>query len=249
MRAMSDRRAPGRPSAASLANRSAIDADNIRAAALRLFAQFGYRSTTMADIGAALGIRGPSLYKHVGSKQDLLVQIMVGTMNALIEHQHTARMAGGDITTQLRRMVEAHVRFHARNSEQAFVGNREIGNLEQPHRDHVISLRAKYERGLRDAIAEGIDAGVLSTPDPRLASYAVLDMGIGVATWFRPDGPRTADQVAYAYADFALAIFGAVEPGGAPGPTDRRVPAHRGDGPGHRRGRASSTGRGRRRAR
>jgi len=162
----------------------------------------------MADIGAALGIRGPSLYKHVGSKQDLLVQIMVGTMNALIEDQHTARKAGGDISTQLRRMVEAHVRFHALNSEQAFVGNREIGNLEQPHRDRVLALRAQYERGLRDAVAEGIDAGVFTTPDPRLASYAVLDMGIGVATWFNSAGPRTADQVAYAYAEFALSIFG-----------------------------------------
>jgi AcrR family transcriptional regulator len=214
MRAMSERRAPGRPSAATLARRLVIDPDTIRAAALRLFAQLGYRSTTMADIGAALGVRGPSLYKHVGSKQDLLVQIMVGTMNALIDDQHTARSAGGDITTQLRRMVEAHVRFHALNSEQAFVGNREIGNLEQPHRDRVLALRAQYERGLRDTVAEGIAAGVLTTPDPRLSSYAVLDMGIGVATWFRPNGPRTADQVAYAYADFALAIFGAVGAGG-----------------------------------
>src|SRR5579859_4323895 len=205
---MSVRRAPGRPPAAVLGSRSAVDLDRIRAAALRLFAQSGYRSTTMADIGAALGIRGPSLYKHVGSKQDLLVQIMVGTMNALIEDQHTARKAGGDISTQLRRMVEAHVRFHALNSEQAFVGNREIGNLEQPHRDRVLALRAQYERGLRDAVAEGIDAGVFTTPNPRLASYAVLDMGIGVATWFNSAGPRTADQVAYAYAEFALSIFG-----------------------------------------
>src|SRR5690348_1098810 len=100
---MSDRRAPGRPSATTLASRTLVDGDAIRAAALRLFAQSGYRSTTMADIGAALGIRGPSLYKHVGSKQDLLVQIMVGTMNALIDDQHTARKAGGDVRTQLRR--------------------------------------------------------------------------------------------------------------------------------------------------
>jgi AcrR family transcriptional regulator len=216
---MPDRRVPGRPSATVLASRPTIDPDGIRGAALRLFAQFGYRSTTMADIGAALGIRGPSLYKHVGSKQDLLVQIMVGTMNALIEDQYTARTAGGDITTQLRRMVEAHVRFHALNSEQAFVGNREIGNLEQPHLDRVLALRALYERGLRDAVAEGIDTGALTTADPRLASYAVLDMGIGVATWFGPDGPRTADQVAYAYADFALAIFGAVDAGAQRGAT------------------------------
>ncbi len=39
----------------------------IRTAALELFTRLGYEATTMADLGAALGIRGPSLYKHVAS--------------------------------------------------------------------------------------------------------------------------------------------------------------------------------------
>jgi AcrR family transcriptional regulator len=184
-----------------------VDAAAIRAAALELFAAHGYRSTTMADIGAALGIRGPSLYKHVQSKQDLLAEIMMDTMTTLIADQRTARRAGGDVAVQVRRMVEAHVRFHATHREQAFVGNREIGNLQQPHRDKVLRLRRRYEQGLRQAIAEGIRCGAFTVEHPRLASYAVLDMGIGVATWFRADGPHSADQVAYAYADFAIAMF------------------------------------------
>ena len=36
----------------------------------------GYEATTMADIGAAVGIRGPSLYKHVRSKQELLASVI-----------------------------------------------------------------------------------------------------------------------------------------------------------------------------
>ncbi len=53
--------------------RSVIDAESISNAALRLFSDRGYQATTMDDLGAALGIRGPSLYKHVRSKHDLLV--------------------------------------------------------------------------------------------------------------------------------------------------------------------------------
>jgi AcrR family transcriptional regulator len=179
----------------------------IRAAALELFAAHGYRATTMADIGAALGIRGPSLYKHVQSKQDLLAEIMVDTITTLIANQRSARRAGGDIVVQVRRMVEAHVRFHTTHREQAFVGNREIGNLEDPHRDKVLRLRRSYEQGLRQAIAEGIRCAAFTVEHPRLASYAVLDMGIGVATWFSADGPYSADQIAYTYADFAIAMF------------------------------------------
>src|ERR1044072_8997372 len=65
-------------------------AAEIRAAALELFTRLGYEATTMADIGAAVGIRGPSLYKHVASKQDLLAQIVTGTMDALLDVHRAA---------------------------------------------------------------------------------------------------------------------------------------------------------------
>lgn len=161
----------------------------------------------MTDIGAAVGIRGPSLYRHVSSKQDLLVSIMVETMRELIAGQRTAAAAGGDPAQVVRRMVEAHVRFHAANREQAFVGNREIDNLEPPNRECVLELRRRYTDGLRTAIATGRDGAVFKVSSDRLAAYAILDMGIGVATWFRADGPSSVDEVAYAYADYALAML------------------------------------------
>lgn len=186
---------------------SSLDATTVRDAALKLFAERGYRATTMTDIGAAVGIRGPSLYRHVSSKQDLLVSIMVETMRELIAGQRTAAAAGGDPAQVVRRMVEAHVRFHAAHREQAFVGNREIDNLEPPNRECVLRLRRRYADGLRAAIATGRDASVFKVASDRLAAYAILDMGIGVATWFRADGPSSVDEVAYTYADYALAML------------------------------------------
>ena len=60
---------------------------------------------------------------------------------------------------QLRQMVDAHVRYHAAHREQAFVGNHEIGNLKQPHRDQVLRLRRTNERGLRAVIERGYAEG------------------------------------------------------------------------------------------
>jgi AcrR family transcriptional regulator len=184
-----------------------VEVQIISAAALKLFAERGYRATTMADIGAAVGLRGPSLYRHVSSKQVLLGEIMVDTMKALIADQQAARDAGGDATLRLRRMVEAHVCYHAAHREQAFVGNREIDNLEQPYRDQVLGLRQTYELGLRTLIEHGCAVGEFAVSEPRLASYAILDMGIGVATWFRADGPHRAEQVAYTYADYTIRML------------------------------------------
>jgi AcrR family transcriptional regulator len=181
----------------------------VRESALRLFAERGYRLTTMVDIGAALGIRGPSLYKHVASKQELLAEIMTEAMTGLIARQRSAVGAGGPAEVQLRRAVELHVRYHATHREHALVGNREIESLEEPARAQVVELRSTYERGLRAIIEQGCAAGAFSTAHPRLVSYAILDMGMGLASWYRDDGEYDVDTIAYLYANLAAQMAGA----------------------------------------
>ncbi|WP_406339695.1 TetR/AcrR family transcriptional regulator [Streptomyces sp. NBC_00649] len=195
---------PARPGGASPADRRSA----ILQAALQLFAAQGYRSTTMADIGAAVGIRGPSLYKHVASKHELLVEIMIGTMEQLIADNMAAVAGVDDVHEQLRRSVEAHIRYHARHRLEAFVGNREIGSLEQPDQDRVLSRRSAYERRFRELIERGVAEGVFHVQSARIASYSILDMGIGVSSWFHEVGEFSVDQLAYQYGDIALRIVG-----------------------------------------
>jgi hypothetical protein len=57
-----------------------------------------------------------------------------------------------------------------------------------------------------------VAGGVFAVRSARLASYSILDMGIGVATWFHAGGEFSADQVAYQYGDLALRIVGASPP-------------------------------------
>ncbi|MCX4853544.1 TetR/AcrR family transcriptional regulator [Streptomyces canus] len=186
----------------------------IRQAALRLFAEQGYGSTTMADIGAAVGIRGPSLYKHVASKHELLAEIMIGTMEQLIADNIVAVSGTDDVREQLRRSVEAHIRYHARHRLEAFVGNREIGSLDQPDQDRVLGRRSDYERRFRELIEQGAAEGAFHVQSARIASYSILDMGIGVASWFHEGGEFSVDQLAYQYGDIALRIAGARPHGG-----------------------------------
>jgi AcrR family transcriptional regulator len=184
----------------------AARAADIKAAALALFAEHGYQATTMADIGAAIGIRGPSLYKHVGSKQELLAQTMTTTMDALLEIHRAAITGCEDPAERLRRAAEAHVRFHVRHRLEAFVGNREIRSLEEPHRTQVLERRARYERGFRKLIADGVREGRFRVTSVKLTSYAILDLGMGASVWYRENGGLTEDEVVYQYGDFALRL-------------------------------------------
>lgn len=53
--------------------------ETILATAIQLFSQHGYSQVGMEDIGAAVGIAGPSVYNHFSSKADLLI---VGTVRS-----------------------------------------------------------------------------------------------------------------------------------------------------------------------
>ena len=62
---------------------------------------------------------------------------------------------------------------------------------------------------LRRLIETGVRDGVFVVESPRLAAYAILDMGAGVAGWFRPGDAVRQDELAIRYADFALRLVGA----------------------------------------
>lgn len=196
---------------------SADRSEQVRTAALELFAAQGYRATTVDEIGARVGIRGPSVYKHFRSKQELLVDIVVGTTDALLAAQRAAVRSGSDVREQLRLAVEAHVRFHAEHPREAFVAGREVDALPAPDRSDVLRKQAEYERRLRRLVETGVRDGVFAVESSRLAAYAVLDMGAGVAGWFRPGGAVGQDELATRYAEFALRVVGAGRPVRRPG--------------------------------
>jgi hypothetical protein len=65
-------------------------------------------------------------------------------------------------------------------------------------------MRDAYEHRLRSLIEEGCVIGEFSVPSAKLVSYAILEMGRGVAAWFNPDGDLNVDEVAYIYTEIAL---------------------------------------------
>lgn len=181
----------------------------IVAAALQLFAENGYTATTMEDIGRALNLRGPSLYKHVSSKQELLAEIMVRTMAALQRDHRVAVASTDDVVEQLRRAVEAHVRYHARHRLEAFLGNRELRNLDEDNHQRLLEQRKEYERSFRSLVERGIAEDRFTARSVKLTVYGLLDMGVGVAVWFREDGEFSADEIAYHYGDLAMLLLSA----------------------------------------
>ncbi|HVM31118.1 MAG TPA: TetR/AcrR family transcriptional regulator [Candidatus Limnocylindrales bacterium] len=178
----------------------------IEDAASTLFRERGYAATSVRDIAHALNIQGGSLYAHVASKEDVLWSIVSRAADrfnaevAPLAADHSTTLA----TTRLRQMVRAHVEVVTSSQRDAAVFLHEWRFLSPDRRTQMAERRDAYEALFRQAIGEGISAGTFSAVDPRVTATAILTALNGIATWYRPDGPLSAQEIADQYADLFL---------------------------------------------
>lgn len=79
---------PNVPSASGLARR-----DQIRREAARLFAARGFLGVGVDEIGKAVGISGPGLYRHFAGKDAMLADLLVGISERLLDEGAAGRAA------------------------------------------------------------------------------------------------------------------------------------------------------------
>lgn len=187
-------------------------------AACLLFAERGYRGTSMRDIAEVLGVRAPSLYNHVTSKQEILLAIMDKAMDRALFAQGEALDGVTDTSEQLRRATESLVLDFLRFPAEVTVCNTEVRSLEPANRLAIVAKRDRYAARVRQIIERGCREGRFSTPTPEIAAFAVLEMGNSAKSWFRPSGRYPDTFVARAYGEFALRVVGCT--GGGPDGAD-----------------------------
>ncbi|MBW0092013.1 TetR family transcriptional regulator [Pseudonocardia sp. KRD-184] len=188
--------------------RTTVTSAAVLDSALTLFAELGYHGTALSQIAESLEVRTPSLYNHMRGKQGLLLTIVRGTVTGVLDDFAAATDGLTDPGDKLRAAVRAYALRHASHRREAIVVNRDTSSLDEPHRSEMQELRRRHDHALRAIIEEGVTAGRFSVDSPALASFAIREMCVSVARWFRDDGPRTADQVADEYTDFAMRIVG-----------------------------------------
>lgn len=177
-----------------------------------LFADRGYRSTSMKDIAETLGVRAPSLYNHVSSKQEVLFAIMETAMDRALTALDEALAGVEDMTEALRRATESLVLDFLRFPAEVTICNTEVRSLDAAHRVAIVAKRDAYGARVREIIERGCAEGAFTTRSPQLAAFAVLELGNGAKSWFRPGGRYSDLDVAREYGEFALRVVGAPAP-------------------------------------
>ncbi|WIV56221.1 TetR/AcrR family transcriptional regulator [Amycolatopsis nalaikhensis] len=181
--------------------------------AVQCFARTGFHATTTRDITAVVGLSPGSLYVHFPSKEAVLFQIArTGHERAL--EALTSPPDDGDAGLRIRRLVAAHVSWHARHHTVARVCQYELAALEPDHFAEVLALRQRFSAVVHTAVERGVRDGVFDVPDVDRTVRAILSLGVDLVRWYRLDGADSPETLGESYAELAARMLGAASPAG-----------------------------------
>lgn len=121
----------------------------ILAASAELFARRGFHGVGIDDIGAAVGISGPGVYRHFRNKDALLGELLVGVSERLLtgaEDRVRTHLRGPEPSPAgaLRALVRFQVEFALDQPALITVQARDLANLAEADRRQVRQLQRRY---------------------------------------------------------------------------------------------------------
>ena len=114
-----------------------------------------------------------------------------------------------DPAARLEAFSRFHIRFHSERPEEVFIAYMELRSLTPENFELIETRRGQYENALEDILRAGVEAGVFSVPDTKIATLAVIAMLTGVNTWYRAGGRLSLPEVEKIYWDMVRKAVGA----------------------------------------
>jgi AcrR family transcriptional regulator len=182
--------------------------EQILQVAARLFAKHGFHGVSITDLGAAVGISGPGLYRHFPGKEALLAEMLLRISEDLLAGGR-ARSTGAPRDV-LAALVDFQLDFTLREPELIVVQDRDLDNLPEDARRRVRQLQRTYVEIWVDTLRR-IHPG-LSADAARIAAHGTF----GLLNSTPHSGSRgSPDEVAALLRTMALTALDGLGPAGA----------------------------------
>ncbi|ALC23073.1 AcrR family transcriptional regulator [Streptomyces pristinaespiralis] len=113
--------------------------------AARLFAERGFHGVGVDEIGAAVGISGPGLYRHFAGKDAMLAELLVGISERLLDGGRLrVEEAGTGPESVLASLIDGHIDFALDDRPLITLHDRELDRLRDSDRKLVRQLQRQY---------------------------------------------------------------------------------------------------------
>jgi AcrR family transcriptional regulator len=167
----------------------------ILATAAALFRTKGYAQSTTRELAGMIGLKKASLYHYVESKEDLLYEISIESLQQ-IDGDVAAAIAASAPADVLRDLIKAHICSALGNRDHHAVMLSELRSLSQPRQQEVIKARDAYEARVRSVISqEQAENRLRSDISPKYLTLSLLNLLNWTIFWYQPGGAMEPDAL------------------------------------------------------
>jgi AcrR family transcriptional regulator len=124
--------------------RRGLRREEIVTAAAALFARRGFHGVSIGDLGSAVGMSGPGIYRHFPSKEAVLAEMLLGISNRLLDEGSRRVVAAPDAPTALDALLRWHIEFALGQPDLITVQGQELSNVPAPARRQIRRLQRLY---------------------------------------------------------------------------------------------------------
>jgi acetyl esterase len=179
-------------------------------AAVALFRERGYRHTSLADIGEAVGAERASLYYYFSSKEEILNEAVTPIVLRNTAIAEEIRDSAEPAPAKLRRLVIGLLQSFADNYPLLYTYLEEnLSHVTQNRQTWATEMRAvnrRYVAAIEQIIQHGVAAGSLRPiADPQILANGLMGLVSWTHRWYNPDQSSVdAATIGSAYADLLV---------------------------------------------
>lgn len=176
---------------------------DIQKAAAFLFREKGYYSTTLVEVGNAVDLLAPSLYRYFESKEELLRSIMLPCAEVGTELIEEVAGSAKSPTQKLKEAFHVHLRLMDDYYPDMLVvttGDFSALNDDKSITGHLSELWKRYTGAWLSIIESYISENpALSDLNPKIVCFAALGMCNWMYKWYAKDGELSSSEIADQY--------------------------------------------------
>lgn len=171
-----------------------------------VFAEQGYNATTVRKIADAAGMLAGSLYYHFDSKESMLEEILRTFLTELWDGYDSVLSAPLGPRETLEALVTESFREIDRHRSAVAIYQKESKHLvTQTRFEYLVESQQRFEKAWLTTLERGVTDGVFRADlDIRLAYRFVRDTVWVAASWYRPGGGHSPDEIARQYLSMVL---------------------------------------------
>ncbi len=143
-------------------------------AAAKLFRDKGYSATSMRDLAAEVNLKASSLYNHIGSKEELLIEICFANAERFLNGIKSINETSLSSIEKLKALIALHVEIALEDFTSVTSFNDEWRQLKEPYLTDFLKMRKDYELIFLEIINTAQNQGQIKNIDPQICLYTIL---------------------------------------------------------------------------